>query len=126
MKPLILGLLVSLLAACGGSSAKCDTANLAVSCVSAASGLCTDYTGLSSSDSTSIQNQCFNAHNTFSSSACNTANRVGTCTIPDSTPGSNVLCATGSFAIRFYSPNFTAATAQSACSSFQGGTFTSG
>jgi hypothetical protein len=126
MKPLALILFTSILAACGGSTNKCDTANITASCTATSSSTCFDYTGLSSSDATSIQNQCQNSHNTYGGSACSATNRVGTCSVPDSTPGSNLLCGTGTFSIRYYSPTFSTSTAQSACTAFQGASFTSG
>ena len=104
---------------CGGSNS-----GYTFSCNYASSNFCFDETvpsSVSSSQQTQLQNGCTNGGGTYSNGAsCPTSNRVGTCALPNTTGVSGVTLNE-----RFYSPGFTASTAQMICTQ-QSGTWTAG
>lgn len=108
-------------AGCGGSSGNSSTT---FSCNNAAAYFCFDETvpsSLSSSQVTQLQNACTNSGWTFSSGAsCPSTNRVGSCSLTNTTGVSGV-----SVKERFYSPGYTAQNAQLICTQ-QSGTWTPG
>ncbi|SRR6266849_5540075 len=108
-------------AGCGGSS---NSGGTTFSCNNAAANFCFDETvpsSLNSSQVTQLQNACTNSGWTFSNgSSCPTANRVGTCMLTNTTGVSGL-----SYRERFYSPGFTASSAQMICTQ-QNGTWTAG
>src|SRR5712664_609466 len=106
-------------AGCGGSS------STTFSCNYAASSFCFDESvpsSLTGAQVTQLQNSCTGDGGTFANgSSCPTSNRVGTCTLPTNTTGISGL----SYRERFYSPGFTASSAQMICTQ-QNGTWTAG
>jgi hypothetical protein len=95
------------------------------SCNLPADSFCYDWTSvanLTSAQVTQLQTACTNAGGTFGNgSACPSANRVGTCSVTNSTGVAGL-----NYDYRFYSPTYTAATGQQFCTSLPGGVWTAG
>lgn len=73
---------------------------------------CTDYTG-SMWTTEQAQSSCGQIpDSTYSSSACPTADLVGSCKMSPGTPGE--------FIVRYYPPTFDATSAEAACAALQG------
>src|SRR5450432_3371876 len=127
MRPFV-GALLSIFAACGGSSSNsaCDSAALALVCSLPGAGQCVEYTGLSTADSKSVTNFCTANNGSVGTAACTASGRVGTCTIPTSTPNSQISCSPGAtITIRYFPPKYqTASDAQAICSTVTGSNFT--
>ena len=80
------------------------------SCDRPGEGVCQESSGLSGTDLVLFQSSCTSNPGTNSTAACTAASRVGTCVYPDPSPGiSNVL--------RFYSPTWSATSAETECTS---------
>ncbi len=105
---------------CGGGILGSTT----FSCNNAAQSFCFDETvpsSLASAQVTQLQSACTGGSGTFANgSACPTASRVGSCALANTTGVPGV-----SYTERFYSPRYTASTAQLICTA-QGGTWTAG
>ena len=80
------------------------------SCNEPVNGVCQEVSGMTGADLSNFQSSCTSAPGTNSTAVCSLANRVGTCVFADPTPGvSNV--------IRYYSPTWSATSAQTSCTS---------
>ena len=125
---LFIGALLSIFAACGGTSttSSCDTAAISLVCSIPSAGQCVEYTGLSTADSKNVTNFCNSNSGAVGTAACTASGRVGTCTIPPTTPNTEINCSpNGTVTIRYYPPRYqTASDAQSICSTVSGSAFT--
>ena len=109
-----LGLILSV-TACGGENADDPSPQGGVgSCPSKNGGTCTDYLG-SAFTTAFAQDRCQRSAGNYSSSACPSTNRVGSCALEGDQPYAE--------AVRFYSPQMALATAQDTCT-ILGGAFT--
>jgi hypothetical protein len=108
---LAFGLVALFAAACGGKSKPAAPATTTLYCDIAADGYCVAGTGLPTApDIATFSATCASSAGTMTTS-CSATNRVGRCT----------LTATGeSMVFSFYSPIFTAADGQSACTALSG------
>src|SRR5215470_20084063 len=95
---------VAWLLSCGGSSNLCDSAQSSQTCTYS-NGQCVRFTGLSTADLHSVRQFCTSNSATQSDSACPTANRLGTCTIPPTGPGTGVTCSPqATIVISYFAP----------------------
>jgi hypothetical protein len=116
-----------LLCAIGCGNDGCDDKLLAVTCLYADAGTCVDFTNLSTHDQSSSQRQCLIRGGLFDAGVCPAAARLGTCSIPPSTPNDDISCSPkGVVDVRYYaSPKFPDADAAvSACSAIRDAGFT--
>jgi hypothetical protein len=108
--PLVLALLIA-----ATSCAIDDVVPPGGSCTMTASMSCVDYTGDAWRTPTTAQSACRNAMGVYATTACPTANRVGTCRVSGGGNGVEID-------VRFYRP-LPVTAAQMGCAS-QGGAFT--
>lgn len=95
------------LASCGDDNGNGSSAG---SCSSLTG--CTDYVGSMWTAQTAGENCSQIPDSTYSSSACPSADLVGSCSVNQGGPGE--------FIMRYYSPTFDAASAESICTNMQG------
>jgi hypothetical protein len=124
-----IGLLAFLtLAGCFGSDGPaCDSSpgTLGGTCVTSAAGQCVDFAKLGTTDLASVKRNCTNLGGTWSDTACPTAQRIGTCTIPPTDPRSAITCSPdATLQLRYYPPQYDLAKAMTACAGAAGTTFT--
>ncbi len=114
---------------CGGGSGGGPVGSITISCNF--TDRCFDETvpsSLTSAQMTQLQNGCTGGAMFGNGSACPTASRVGTCALGNfffGVPGFIMAPSANGVDERFYSPGYTALTAQQTCTA-QGGTWTAG
>jgi len=114
------------LAACGGGSAPCPTSagTSCGSCDITIAGQCVDFAGLSGADLSTVQALCKRDQGLFGATLCQSPDRIGSCQLPPTTPGTGVTTSSATVELRYYAPRYSLATATKACAGAPGTTFT--
>jgi hypothetical protein len=112
--------------ACTPSPPACDPSNGGGgTCAIGAAGQCVEFTGLGATDLQTTMNLCAQEGGEWRDTACPTANRIGTCTVPPSDPGTMIACSPNAVILEHYfPPQYDLAKAMTQCASVAGATFT--
>jgi hypothetical protein len=113
-------------AGCTPSPPACDpTGNAGGTCAIGAAGQCVEFSALGATDLQTTMSLCAQETGQWRTTACPTANRIGTCTIPPTDPGTMIACSPNAIILeRYFPPQYDLTKAMNQCAAVAGTTFT--